>query len=64
MAGKTTTQNIKSMLKNNQPGYYPVGNSLYFRISKERTGFWVVRIPCTENAEKSACGNMITKFSS
>ena len=43
MVAKATAQNIKSMLKSNKPGYYAVGNGLYFRISKERTGFWVVR---------------------
>jgi len=43
MAGKITAQQIKSMLKTNKPGYYAVGNGLYFRISKERTGFWVLR---------------------
>ncbi|MCW8922394.1 MAG: tyrosine-type recombinase/integrase [Gammaproteobacteria bacterium] len=43
MAGKITAQQIKSMLKANKPGYYAVGNGLYFRISKERTGFWVLR---------------------
>ena len=43
MVAKATAQNIKSMLKSNKPGYYAVGNGLYFRISKERTGFWVIR---------------------
>ena len=43
MAAKITAQQIKSMLKTNKPGYYAVGNGLYFRISKERTGFWVLR---------------------
>ncbi len=43
MKGNVTAQQIKSMLKNNKPGYYAVGNGLYLRISGERTGFWVIR---------------------
>ncbi len=43
MNGKITAQKIKSMLKSNKPGYYAIGNGLYFRISKEKTGFWVLR---------------------
>ena len=34
---------LQARLKNQRPGYYAVGNGLYFRISKERTGFWVLR---------------------
>lgn len=43
MKGKITAQKIKSMFKYYDPGYYAVGNGLYFRISEERSGFWVVR---------------------
>jgi len=43
MPQKVTAQQIKSMLRDNKPGYYAVGNGLYLRISKERTGFWVLR---------------------
>ncbi|MGV6851613.1 MAG: tyrosine-type recombinase/integrase [bacterium] len=43
MKGKLTHKEIQSMLKIKKPGYYAAGNGLYLRISKERTGFWVVR---------------------
>jgi len=43
MAVKITAQQIKSMLRDNKPGYYAVGNGLYLRISRERSGFWVLR---------------------
>ncbi len=43
MAGITTDKQIKSFLKNGKVGRYSVGNGLYFRVSKEATGFWVVR---------------------
>jgi hypothetical protein len=43
MAGKTTDKFIKSLLKTGEAGKHAIGNSLYFRISKEGTGFWMVR---------------------
>lgn len=43
MAGKMTDKQIKSLLKNGKQGKYAVGNGLYFRISNEGTGFWIVR---------------------
>lgn len=56
MKGKITIQQIKSMLKNNKPGYYAVGNGLYFRISKEKTGFWVVRYSINKKRREITIG--------
>jgi len=43
MAAKFNTQQIKSLIKNGKIGYHSIGNSLYIRLSKERSAFWVVR---------------------
>lgn len=43
MAKNMTDRQIKSLIKNGTAGRYAIGNGLYFRISKEGTGFWVVR---------------------
>lgn len=43
MSGKITAQTIKSLLKESQVGKHAIGNGLYFRISKEGTGFWMLR---------------------
>ncbi|MGI9284775.1 MAG: tyrosine-type recombinase/integrase [Pseudomonadales bacterium] len=34
---------IKALLRKGQPGRHAVGGGLYFRVSSEGTGFWVVR---------------------
>jgi len=36
-------QQIKGLVKQAEPGRHAIGNGLYFRISKEGTGFWAVR---------------------
>ncbi|MEZ5536390.1 MAG: site-specific integrase [Thiolinea sp.] len=59
MKAKITAQSIKSMLKNNKPGYYAVGNGLYFRISKERTGFWVVRFSIHKKRREISLGKYL-----
>lgn len=43
MAVKINVAQIKSLLSKKEVGRYAVGNGLYFRISQEYTGFWVVR---------------------
>ncbi len=40
---RTTATSIKSLFKSGKVGKHSVGNSLYFRISDEGTGSWVVR---------------------
>jgi len=43
MANKLNDKQIKALLKSGQPVKQSVGNGLYFRISSEGTGFWVMR---------------------
>jgi integrase len=43
MASRFTDKQVKSLLKDAKPGRYAAGGGLYFRISEEGTGFWVVR---------------------
>lgn len=43
MSVKINVAQIKSLLSKKYVGRYAVGNGLYFRISKEGTGFWIVR---------------------
>lgn len=43
MAVKINVSQIKSLLKEKKVGRHAIGNGLYFRISKEGTGFWAVR---------------------
>ena len=43
MATKLNDKQIKSLLRKKQSARHAVGNGLYFRVSNEGTGFWVVR---------------------
>ena len=43
MTVKFTDKLVKKYIKEAKPGYHGDGNGLFLRISKERTGFWVVR---------------------
>lgn len=43
MAVKINVKQIKSLLSNKEIGRHAVGNGLYFRVSTEGSGFWVVR---------------------
>ncbi len=43
MTVKFTDKVIKKYIKEGKPGYHGDGNGLFLRISKERTGFWVIR---------------------
>lgn len=43
MAQNFTDRHIKSLLKEGRAARHAVGNGLYFRLSQEGTGFWVVR---------------------
>ena len=43
MAKNITDRQVKSLIKNGKTGRHAIGNGLYFRISNEGTGFWVVR---------------------
>jgi integrase len=43
MAAKFNNKQLKKLVSEATPGYYSIGNSLYIRVSNERTGFWVFR---------------------
>lgn len=43
MATNLNVKQLKSLVKKAVPGRYSIGNGLYFRISNEGSGFWVVR---------------------
>jgi hypothetical protein len=43
MKGNFSDKKAKSLLKEGKTGRFAVGNGLYFRVSKEGSGFWVVR---------------------
>ena len=43
MAAKLNDKQIKAILRRGEPGRFAAGNGLYFRISSEGSGFWVVR---------------------
>jgi len=43
MANKLNDRQIKALLRSGQPKMHSAGNSLYFKISAEGTGFWVMR---------------------
>ncbi len=43
MATKLNDKQVKSLLRKGKPGRFAAGNGLYFRISNEGSGFWVVR---------------------
>ena len=43
MATNLNVKQLKSLITKAIPGRYSIGNGLYFRISNEGSGFWVVR---------------------
>lgn len=43
MAAKLNDKQVKSLLRKGEPGRFAAGNGLYFRVSNEGSGFWVVR---------------------
>lgn len=43
MAVKLNDKQVKSILRKAEPGRFAAGNGLYFRVSNEGSGFWVVR---------------------
>lgn len=43
MTVKMTDSKIRSILKSQKPGRHAIGNGLYFRVTQEKTGVWVVR---------------------
>lgn len=43
MAAKLNDKQVKALLRKRVPGRYAAGGGLYFRVSNEGTGFWLVR---------------------
>ncbi len=43
MAAKLNDKQVKALLRKKVPGRYAAGGGLYFRVSNEGTGFWLVR---------------------
>lgn len=43
MAAKLNDKQVKAALRKGEPGRFAAGNGLYFRVTKEGNGFWVVR---------------------
>lgn len=43
MAGIFTDRQVKSLLKSDKVGKHAIGNGLYFRVNKEKAGFWIIR---------------------
>ena len=48
---------IKALLRLGETGRHSIGNGLYLRISKEGTGFWVVRYTIHEKRREIAIGS-------
>ena len=43
VAIKLNDKQVKSLLRKREPGRFSAGNGLYFRVSDEGSGFWIVR---------------------
>lgn len=43
MATKINDKQVKALLRKGEPGRFAAGGGLYFRVSQEGTGFWIVR---------------------
>ena len=56
MAVKLNDKQIKSLLRKKESGYYAAGNGLYFRVSKEGTGFWIVRYTVNKKRREISMG--------
>ena len=56
MAGKLNDRQIKSLLRKGESGRYGVGGGLYFRVSKEGSGFWVVRYSVNGRRRETSIG--------
>jgi len=56
MAVKLNDKQIKSLLRKKESGYHAAGNGLYFRVSKEGTGFWIVRYTVNKKRREISIG--------
>ena len=56
MAVKLNDKQVKSLLRKKEPGYFAAGNGLYFRVSKEGTGFWLVRYTINKKRREISIG--------
>jgi len=56
MAMKLNDKQIKSMLRKKDSGYHAAGQGLYFRVSKEGTGFWILRYSINKKRREMSIG--------
>ena len=56
MPVKLDDKQIKSMLRKKESCYFAAGNGLYFRVSKEGTGFWIVRYTINKRRREISIG--------
>ncbi len=56
MTRKRTVALVKSLLSKGKVGKYAFGNGLYFRVSKEGTGFWIHRYVINKKRKEMTLG--------
>ncbi len=61
MAAKLNDKQIKALLRKGDAGRYAAGGGLYFRVSGEGTGFWVVRYTANGKRREITLGRYGTK---
>jgi len=49
-------QKIKSLIKEGKPAKHAVGNGLYFRVTAEHVGFWIVRYSINSKRREMSLG--------
>lgn len=63
MAKNITDRQVKSLIKNGKTGRHAIGNGLYFRISNEGTGFWVVQsLAFSKLLKSSLCSSFVGRI--
>lgn len=61
MAVKLNDKQVKALLRKGESGRYAAGGGLYFRVSNEGTGFWVVRYTANGKRREISLGRYGTK---
>ncbi|MTI13698.1 tyrosine-type recombinase/integrase [Sansalvadorimonas verongulae] len=61
MANRINDKQVKSLLRKGVPGRFAAGNGLYFRVSKEKTGFWILRYTVNNKRREISLGKYGTK---
>ncbi|WP_143870698.1 Arm DNA-binding domain-containing protein [Catenovulum sediminis] len=57
MKVKISDSSLKKIIREGKVGYHAIGNNLYIRISKERSGFWVFRYTFNEKRKEISFGS-------